>query len=122
MLIIIQTLVLVALALLFILAGILHFTLLRDDFTRMVPPALPYPRQIVLITGALEILGGIALLLEPTRRFAGIALIIYLIAVFPANAYAARNHIPFRGRPQPSIPVRLAIQLLLIALLWWVTQ
>jgi uncharacterized membrane protein len=122
MLTIIQTLVLVALALLFILAGILHFTLLRDDFTRMVPPALPYPLQIVLITGALEILGGIGLLLEPTRRFAGIALIVYLVAVFPANAYAARNHIPFRGHPQPSIPVRLVIQLLLIALLWWVTQ
>lgn len=117
-----ETLVLLALALLFILAGILHFTLLRDAFTRMVPPALPYPLQIVLITGALEILGGIGLLLEPTRSFAGIALIVYLVAVFPANAYAARNHIPFRGRPQPSIPVRLLIQLFLITLLWWFTQ
>lgn len=117
-----EILTLIALALLFILAGILHFTLLRADFTRMVPPVLPYPTQIVLITGALEILGGIGLLLEPTRRFAGIALIVYLVAVFPANAYAARNHIPFRGRPQPSVPVRLVIQLLLIALLWWVTQ
>lgn len=119
---ILPALVLAALATLFILAGVLHFTRLRDDFARMVPPALRYPVPIVLLTGALEILGGVGLLLEPTRRWAGIALIVYLVAVFPANAYAARHHIPFRGRPQPSIGVRLVIQLLLIVLLWSVTQ
>ncbi len=122
LLVILQMLVLGALALLFILAGLLHFTLLRDDFAQMVPPALPYPVLIVLITGVMEILGGIGLLVPATRRWAGIALIVFLVAVFPANAYAALNHIPFRGNPQPSVPIRLVLQLILIALIWWASQ
>lgn len=76
----------------------------------------------MLFTGVLEILGGVGLLIPQTTRWAAIALILYLIAIFPANIYGARHRIPIRGYPHPSIAVRLPFQILLIILLWWVTQ
>lgn len=118
----IQDIILWLLAALFIIAGIAHFTFLRRDFAQIVPPIFPYKDGIVLLTGVLEILGGLGLLIPQTTRWAGIALILYLIAIFPANIYGARHRIPIRGYPHPSIAVRLPFQILLIILLWWVTQ
>ncbi len=117
-----QVIVLWLLAALFIVAGIAHFTFLRKDFAQIVPPIFPCKDAIVLFTGVLEILGGLGLLISQTSRWAGIALIIYLIAVFPANIYGAQNSIPILGKPHPPLWIRLPFQILLIALLWWVTQ
>ncbi len=114
-----QMIVLWLLAALFILAGIAHFTFLRKDFAQIVPPIFPNRDGIVLFTGILEILGGIGLLIPRTRYWAGIALILYLIAVFPANIYGARNHVPILGKPHPSLTVRLPFQILLIVLILW---
>ncbi len=117
-----QVIVLWLLAILFIVAGIAHFTFLRKDFAQIVPPIFPYKDAIVLLTGVLEILGGIGLLVPQTSRITGLALILYLIAVFPANMYGAQNQIPVLGKPHPSVWVRLPFQILLIVLIWWVTQ
>lgn len=90
----VQVIVLWLLAALFIVAGIAHFTFLRKDFAQIVPPIFPNKDGIVLFTGILEILGGIGLLIPPISYWVGIALILYLVAVFPANIYGARNRIP----------------------------
>jgi len=116
---IVQVIVLWLLAALFIIAGIAHFTFLRKDFAQIVPPIFANKDSIVLVTGILEILGGIGLLIPPTSYWAGIALILYLVAVFPANIYGARNRIPILGKPHPSLWIRLPFQILLIVLIWW---
>ena len=117
----VQVIVLWLLAAIFIIAGIAHFTFLRHDFAQIVPPIFSHKDGIVLFTGLSEILGGIGLVIPLFSRWAGISLILYLIAVFPANIYGARHKIPVLGRPHPSITMRLPFQILLIALLWWVT-
>ncbi len=117
-----QIIVLWILAALFIVAGIAHFTFLRRDFAQIVPPIIPYKDFIVLFTGFLEILGGIGLLIPQIRYWTSIALILYLIAVFPANIYGAQNRVPILGKTHPSVWVRFPFQILLIVLLWWVTQ
>ena len=117
-----QVIVLWLLAATFIIAGIAHFTFLRHDFAQIVPPIFPNKDGIVLFTGLLEILGGIGLIIPQLSRWAGITLILYLIAVFPANIYGARHHITVLGRPHPSVAARLPFQIILIALLWWSTN
>ncbi|MEP6987815.1 MAG: DoxX family protein [Chloroflexota bacterium] len=117
----VQTVVLWLLAATFIIAGIAHFTFLRKDFAQIVPPIFPNKDGIVIFTGILELLGGIGLLIPQLSRWAAIALILYLIAVFPANIYGARQHVPILGKPHPSVMVRLPFQSLLIFLLWWTT-
>ena len=92
---------------------------MKVDFIKMVPPWMPYPVQVVLITGILEILGAVGLVIPLTHQLAGICLVLYLIAVFPANAYAARQNIPFRRRAPTVFWLRLAVQLFFIAMTVW---
>ena len=112
-----------ALALLFIVAGTLHF-LIPAPYRGIMPPWLPAHAALVAISGAAEIAGGIGLLLPQTRRAAGIGLIVLLIAVFPANIqmlllYRARG-VPWWG--ELLLWLRLPLQVLLIWGVWRVSQ
>jgi uncharacterized membrane protein len=111
-----------ALATLFLFTATGHFTRMKKDLVRMMPAWMPAPRFTVYATGVCEILGAIGLLLPQTSRWAGLALILFLIAVFPANVKAARENLTLCGRPATPLAGRLPAQLLLIALLAWSTQ
>jgi uncharacterized membrane protein len=78
-----------ALALLFGGAGVLHFVH-PETYLRIMPPALPAPRLLVLLSGAAEVAGGLGLLLPATRRLAAWGLLALLVAVFPANVHMLR--------------------------------
>jgi uncharacterized membrane protein len=86
----------VILAFFFLIAGGMHFVI-PNEYARIVPPALPAPRLLVLVSGIAEILGGFGLLVPGTRRSAAWGLVLLLVAVFPANIYAAVAHVPFPG-------------------------
>jgi len=111
-------------AVVFIGIGITHFvpSVVRG-MAAMVPRAFhgrPFtPRMWVWVTGVAEIAGGVGLLWEPTRALAGILLAVFLVCVFPANAYAAQHRDRFGVVAVPFWP-RLVMQLALIALVLWV--
>ena len=111
----------IILAVVFVGAGISHF---KPDVQRtmaaMIPPRLRSsgwrsPRNLVILTGVCEILGGLGLLLPATRVTSGVALAVFLVAVFPANAYAARHKERFGIVAIPLVP-RLIGQVALIVL------
>lgn len=109
----------VVLAAAFVGAGVLHFVKPRT-FEAIVPPSLPAPRALVLISGAAEIAGGIGLLVGSLRPWAGWGLVALLVAVFPANLYMAREWKTFRRvAPRWALVVRLPLQLVLIAWVLW---
>ncbi|MGN6819421.1 MAG: DoxX family protein [Sphingomonas sp.] len=69
---------------LYLLAGLVH--ILRPGlFLPVMPPAIPHPQIVVLLTGAAEIAGAIGLFVPPTRAIAGAALALYALCVYPAN-------------------------------------
>jgi len=84
------------LSIFFVTAGAMHFVV-PEIYIRIVPPNLPSPALIVLISGIAEIAGGLGLLFPLTRRAAAWGLVIILLAVFPANIYMAAAHLPFAG-------------------------
>jgi len=86
----------------------------------MMPASVPNPRLMVHITGVLELLGAAGILVSRTRTLAGICLILFLLAVFPANVKAAREKILLKGRPATPLWLRLPMQVLFIGLIWWV--
>lgn len=108
----------------FIGIGITHFVppVVRG-MAAMVPTVFhgrPFsPVGWVWVTGVAEIAGGLGLLFEPTRAAAGISLAVFLVLVFPANAYAAKHRDRFGVVAVPFWP-RLIMQVLLIALVLWV--
>lgn len=105
-----------ALAVMLVFTGITHFNKMRHSLVRMVPPAFPAPMTIIYVTGILELLGAVGLVIPQTRPIAGICLAILFIAMFPANWYAVRNAIPVAGRPATPLWVRLPMQILFIFL------
>src|SRR6516162_3713441 len=78
------------LAITFVGAGMNHF-INPDFYVSFMPPYLPWPLELVWISGVCEILGGIGVLIRPLRRIACWGLIALLIAVFPANVQLTIN-------------------------------
>jgi uncharacterized membrane protein len=109
----------VGLAVMFFFTAAAHFNSMRADLVRMVPPAIPNPELMVTFTGFCEILGAIGLLVPLTRRGAAMALILFLVAVLPANIHAALSGVTLRGAPATPLIPRVALQVLFIALVWW---
>ncbi len=110
------------LAALFLLIATAHFTPVREGLVAMVPTWVPYPVFIVFATGVFEVLAAVGLVLPRFKRVTGILVILFLIAVFPANIRAAGLEDIPGGVPSFSLWWRAPFQLLLIALTWWSTQ
>ena len=75
---------LMAMGVFYILIGTSHFTS-PIWYVQIVPPYLPYKLELVYISGLFEILFGGMLFFKKTRFLAGWGLILFLIAVYPAN-------------------------------------
>ena len=108
-----------ALTAMFCFTAVAHFGSMRRDLERMVPPWVPNPGAAVFVTGILEILGAIGLTIPSTRTLAGVCLILFLVAVFPANVYAAKTGATLGDRPVTPLGVRGPLQLLFILLIFW---
>ena len=116
-----QFVVRLLLAVAFTFMGVAHFLpAAQRTMAAMIPPRMRgvgmlSPRSLVIFTGACELAGGLGLLFPPTMVVAGICLVAFLVAVFPANAYAAAHPERFGRVAVPLVP-RLIGQLVLIAL------
>src|SRR5215203_3409015 len=80
----------------FVFTGISHFAPMRKDLIAMVPPALPRPDLLVVLTGVLELAGAVGLLFTRTRVWAAYGLLTLLVLMLPANISAARRGILLR--------------------------
>jgi uncharacterized membrane protein len=111
----------IILAILFIVAGSLHF-LVPQSYLKIMPPLLPARLALVQISGAAEILGGLGLLLPSTRQAAAWGLVALLIAVLPANIYMVIDHTRFASIPPWALWLRLPLQVPLIYWAWLYTR
>jgi uncharacterized membrane protein len=101
--------------------GVAHFVPgVAKGMSAMIPPGIRRrspvgAKALVRLTGVCEIAGAAGLLVRPTRPAAAAALVLFLAAVFPANAYAARDPEQFGAIAIPLVP-RAAAQVVLAAL------
>ena len=104
-------------------AGASHL-FLAVPFIQHLPTWVPLRAEIVFVSGLVEIALAFALLLPPpSRRRAGVALALYLVAVFPGNVYVAVFDVEVDGQPGGAYPwVRLPLQLVFIAWALWSTR
>jgi uncharacterized membrane protein len=92
------------------------------DLVRMVPPFVPFADAMVYLTGVLELLGAVGLVIPATRQAAGFALVALFVLLLPANIYAAIDHVPFHGGKPTSLWTRIPEQALYIAVAVWATR
>ena len=113
----------IATGLSFIFIGTTHF-LMPEKYLEMMPPFIPEPVLMIYISGFFEILGGIGLIVPWTKRAAAYGLVALLLAVFPANIYAAINNVQLGGFM--SYPfyqwLRLPLQFMLIGWVLFVSK
>jgi uncharacterized membrane protein len=107
-----------SMGILYVVAGAGHFLVTRT-YVRIMPDYLPAQRELVLLSGAAEIAGGVGLFVTATRRAAASGIILLLMAVFPANLWMVEHPDRFPGIPVWLLWSRLPLQLLLI---WWAWQ
>ena len=102
----------------FILAGANHF-LHPAFYVRIMPPYLPWPAFLVGLSGVCEAGLGALLLVPAFTHLAAWGLIALLVAVFPANLHMALHADEFAEFSRVALWVRLPVQALLIAWVYW---
>lgn len=104
--------------LVFLFTGAGHF-IQSEPMATMMPPGTPFVMPLIYLTGVIEIVAAIAVLLPRIRRVVGWALIAMLIGFLPVNVYAAVNRVGMGGHLWG--PVYLLIRVpLQVVLGWWV--
>jgi uncharacterized membrane protein len=105
----------IGLAAMFVLTGVAHFAPpLRAALIAIVPPQLPAPGLLVSVTGVLEFLGAVGLVVPTTRVAAAVCLLLMMLAMFPANIYAARMPNPPKSMTT-QLPLRTAEEIVYLA-------
>lgn len=105
------------LALFFVAAGANHF-IFPKLYLSIMPPYLPWLPELVALSGAAEIAGGIGILLPATRRAAGWGLMALLVAIFPANIQALSSGMVSAGRTVPAWILWLRLPFQVVLLIW----
>jgi uncharacterized membrane protein len=72
------------LAAFYLLAGVIHLAS-PSTFQPVMPSWVPWPHEVILLTGACELAGAAALLTRRWRWWAGVMLAAYAVGVYPAN-------------------------------------
>ena len=110
-----KTILLWVMAAFYVFGGFNH--LMNPSFyLAIMPPDLPNSEWLNVLAGLAEIVLGVFILEPRVRVLAAWGVIALLIAVFPANVYAAQVGEGIGNW------VRLPVQALLIAWAWWYTR
>ena len=99
----------------FIFAGVMHF-INPDFYLAMMPPYLPWHEFLVYFSGIIEVVLGAMVVFGVQLRWAGIAMVLLLFAVFPANLHMALNPQNFPDVSTAALWGRLPFQV--VFLLW----
>ena len=107
-------------SLLYITVGVKHF-INPDFFVTIVPPIINWKEEAVLVSGFIEVLLGILLLFNQTRKLAAWGIILLLIAVLPANIYLYLSEIPreILSISKSQALFRIPFQIPLIIISYW---
>ncbi len=105
----------------FLIGGIAHFAV-TDFFVRIMPPYIPFAREAVLLSGAIELILAFCLLRPSLRPMTGWALIALICVVSTANIHMSLNPELFPELPEWALTLRLVIQVGLLWLVWWSTR
>lgn len=113
----------IAMAVMLLFTAIGHFKF-KTSMAAMIPLFIPKKVEIVIFTGILEIAFAVGLSIETSRYYSGIGLIVFLLAILPANIYAAKHQINYENlyKPGPGVKYlwfRIPFQLFLIAWVWY---
>ena len=107
-----------SMAAMLLLTGIAHFTN-TDPMVEMMPDIMPLKRELVYFTGVCELAAVAGLVWGRTARLASILLVVFFVAILPANIAGSLKQVNFGGMEYGSayLLFRVPLQVLFV---WWV--
>lgn len=108
----------IAMAVMLVFTAIGHFAFTKG-MTMMVPNFVPFKTEVIYLTGVVEIMAAVGLLIPRLRVWTGWALILFFILLLPGNIKAAVDHIDYQkgtfdGAGPAYLWFRIPLQLLFI--------
>ena len=108
----------IAMAVMLAFTAIGHFAFTKG-MTMMVPDFIPFKTEVIYLTGVIEIIAAVGLLIPSLRVWTGWALIVFFILLLPGNIKAAIDHVDyqkatFNGNGLSYLWFRIPLQLLFI--------
>jgi uncharacterized membrane protein len=108
----------IAMSVMLLFTSIGHFKF-TNGMAMMMPERMPAKKEMILITGVIEILAAIGILISSTAKLTGILLIIFFVLILPSNVSAAIRHVNYEkadytGKGTEYLWFRIPFQLLLI--------
>jgi uncharacterized membrane protein len=85
-----------AMAVMLIFTSIAHFTH-TEEMVQMLPDFLSLKKEIVYFTGAIELAASVGLLIPKLSRLTSILLILFFIAILPANVIGSIKQVNLGG-------------------------
>ena len=113
----------IVLGLAFFRIGLLHWTN-PEPFEAIVPAYLGVPSFWNLVSGSLEMLFGVGLVIPRTRKRAAMLLFFLVMAMSLANLNMWVNDLPFNGTrlSTQGHVIRWCVQIVLLLTLAWMAQ
>lgn len=110
----------ISMAAMLLATGISHFTS-TDLMVQTMPDAIPLKREAVYLTGICELLAIPGLLWSKTARLTAVLLIVFFIAILPANIAGSLKHVDLGGMEYGPVYLffRIPLQVLFIAWVWY---
>ncbi|MCM4154615.1 hypothetical protein [Gramella sp. AN32] len=105
-------------SIMYIIAGIMHF-IKPKMYLRIMPRYLPAHKFLVLLSGAAEIILGIALLFSQTKNVAIYGIILMLLLFLLVHFYMLSSEKAAAGLPKWILWLRLPLQFILIGWAWF---
>lgn len=113
----------IAMSVMLLFTAIAHFAFTRG-MSLMVPSFVPFKKQLVYLTGFLEIAAAAGLLVPYVKETTAWLLILFFVLILPANINAAIRHIDYEkgtyeGKGPGYLWFRVPLQALFIAWVYW---
>ena len=110
----------IGIALVFGFTAIGHFVK-TQAMAEMLPDFVPGRLAMVYVSGFVEAVAAVAILIPRFRRVVAWCLIVLLLSFLPVNIYAAMNQIGMGGHQWGPIYllIRIPLQVILVAWVWY---
>lgn len=107
----------VGLVAVFLFTGFGHFVK-TEAMAQMIPCLVPKRPLIIRVSGVVEILAAVALLVPGLRLRMGWFLLVLLVLLLPFNIYAALNRVPMGGHEWGPVYLLIRIPLQFVLMCW----
>lgn len=106
-----------SLAVMLLVTGISHFTK-TNLMTATLPEFMPLKKETVQLTGVLELLAVVGLLIDRTVEITAVCLIIFFLCILPANIVGSLKQVDLGGMAKGKNYLFFRIPLQLFFILW----